>query len=314
MLLTSEPDAAVGEISRRSWLIASTVAMLIVALAGWIDDRGGLSARIRFGAHCLAGLVLLGPLLPVIIESWQLDSGPPPPGLLVIVAAALLLVVLSLVWSINLHNFMDGINGLLASQAIFVLATSGLVNWFHGGIEAGSLALIAAAAVAGFLPFNFPRARIFMGDVGSGALGLLVAIAVLSMARDKTLDTVIAGLIACSAFVIDATATLLSRMLRGRRWYSAHREHLYQWLVRSGFRHGSVVGLYMAWNIVVVVPAMLLIPSGRTSMSTSSAGPIVSPLGIAVLLAVYAFGIAMWLVGKRWSLVRVRAGSSHGIA
>src|SRR5699024_8631745 len=119
---------------------------------------------------------------------------------------------------------MDGIDGLLAAEAIFVLAALAWLCHHVGAPHAGEV-LVFAAAAAGFLPFNFPRARIFMGDVGSGVLGLLIAVAVLwqMSAPDTALSS---GLILASAFVVDATATLVSRIVRGRRWYSAHREHL----------------------------------------------------------------------------------------
>lgn len=311
MLLIPANDVA--ETSPRSWVVASTLALLIVAVTGWIDDRGGLSARVRFGAHCLAGFVLLTPLVPDIDSLWPLDAGLPPTAGMAIALFIALVFVLSIAWSINLHNFMDGINGLLASQAIFVLALLGLANWLHG-MESGPAVLTAAAAVAGFLPFNFPRARIFMGDVGSGALGLLVAIAVLSSFFNPMPNWTIVALIACSAFVTDATATLLSRMLRGRRWYSAHREHLYQWLVRSGYSHAQVVGFYIGWNVIVVVPAVVVLQSGLVPMSPSRRPFEVSLTGLVTLMLIYALALAIWIVGKRYSLARVRAGRSDGIA
>jgi Glycosyl transferase family 4 len=160
---------------------------------------------------------------------------------------------------------------------------------------------VFAAAAAGFLPFNFPRARIFMGDVGSGVLGLLIAVAVLWQMSAP--DTALAsGLVLCSGFVVDATCTLVSRIARGRRWYSAHREHLYQWLVRSGFSHAGVVALYMGWNLVIALPVVAWInraqgawmPIANANIETREG----SGLGAAV--AVYALGTVVWILGKRW--------------
>ena len=266
-----------------------SLAILVVAVVGWVDDHGGLRVRTRFAAHCLAAALLLA--IPAALIG--LLAPAPRPGLLLYALAAVLPGV-AIVWSINLHNFMDGIDGLLACQVMFVMvvlaATFAQAN--QPGV-AGYVGLLAMAAL-GFVPFNFPRARIFMGDVGSGVLGLLVAVVV----GWQMLTPAIAlgsGLVLCSAFVTDATCTLLSRMLRGRRWYSAHREHLYQWLVRSGYSHVQVVGLYMGWNLLIVLPAVYWM--NRTGMSMSR--------GIGITGAVYALSIAAWWSGKRWCLTRV---------
>lgn len=298
----------------QSTLYASVAAaaLALVATVGWIDDHGGLRARYRFAAHCIAAALLLvvsAQAVSVLAFNIAMVIG-------VNLASAALATVsigLAIVWSINLHNFMDGINGLLASQAIFVFVTMAAIGIAFGSAPAWMTSLVAAAAVIGFLPFNFPNARVFMGDVGSGALGLLIAMAVVYQLGDGALDAA-TGLIACSAFVTDATATLLSRMLRGRRWYDAHREHLYQGLVRSGYSHARVVGLYLGWNLLVALPAMLLIQSPRSVMAVDSFPLQVSPRGLVVLLAVYAVALATWVAGKRWCVRRLRVGGHRGLA
>ncbi|HET9031722.1 MAG TPA: hypothetical protein VFN25_02335, partial [Dokdonella sp.] len=160
--------------------------------------------------------------------------------------------------------------------------------------EAQSIGVFAAATL-GFIPFNFPRARVFMGDVGSGVIGLLVVIAIgWQIAAVPALW--VAGLIACSAFVVDSTATLLSRMFSGRRWYNAHREHLYQWLVRCGFSHAKVTGFYMLWNLLIVVPALLCL---RDSVAAGSQNAIEAG---SILAGVYALALLTWVAGKRYCL------------
>lgn len=287
------------------------IALLTVAIVGWIDDHGGLRARYRFAAHCVAGGLLLGPSWDVISSAAAMFSASIS-GTLILVAMALLLL-LAIVWSINLHNFMDGINGLLSSQSIFVFSALAIIGLLIGSSPLWTAALAAAAAVVGFLPFNFPTARVFLGDVGSGALGLLVAVAVFYQLGDHSLDAA-TGLIACSAFATDATATLLSRVLRGRRWYDAHREHLYQGLVRSGYSHVRVVGFYFGWNMLIALPAMLLIQSPRSVMAVDSFPLQISVRGVAVLLAVYALAFATWVVGKRHCLQRARQGGTRELA
>ena len=205
-------------------------------------------------------------------------------------------------WSINLHNFMDGINGLLTCQAIFVFITLALLAGWRGADGAAGLA--CAAACAGFLPFNFPHARVFMGDVASGVLGFLIGVAVLWFAVSPRMAAA-SGVVLCSAFVIDATCTLLSRMLRGRRWYSAHREHLYQWLARSGFSHAGVVALYIGWNLLVALPVVCWM----NRMPTYPMDP-----GIAPAAGVYAFAVATWWYGKHWCLRQARERGRHAAA
>ncbi len=163
--------------------------------------------------------------------------------------AAVLLVLIGLgVWSINLHNFMDGIDGILATQAIFVLSVLGWLCARDAHNPHGLQAGIFAAATLGFLPFNFPRARIFMGDVGSGALGLMIFVAAVWQYFGGA-SAPMSALVVGSAFVTDATCTLLSRMVGGKRWYEPHREHLYQWMTRTGMSHARVTSYYMAWNL-----------------------------------------------------------------
>jgi UDP-N-acetylmuramyl pentapeptide phosphotransferase/UDP-N-acetylglucosamine-1-phosphate transferase len=277
-------------------LLACACAVALVAAVGWIDDHGGLAARWRLLAHFAAALlVLLGP------EAGGL--GYFASGNSVVYARALVLAIalLSMVWSINLHNFMDGINGLLAVQAIFVfLALAVLAGSVGAGADAWHLCVLSAAVVA-FVPFNFPRARVFMGDVGSGALGLLVGVAVL---RQMSLSGIapLSGVVACSAFVADATCNLLSRILRGKRWYSAHREHLYQWMARSGMSHAHVVGWYMGWNLFVVVPVLYAMNATDTAEGGRS---LFSAWPWAV--GIYAIAFALWIFGKRWCLQKVKS-------
>ncbi|WP_249352562.1 MULTISPECIES: glycosyltransferase family 4 protein [unclassified Rudaea] len=276
---------------------SAIAAVAIVAAVGWIDDHRGLSARVRLAAHLVAVVVLYFYLFRFLVF---LSTAQPFGGSVhaartltaadyAIPSVLVIVFVLANVWFVNLHNFMDGINGLLASQAIFIFLA---LAWLVQG-DNRLVLLLGAAAVVGFLPFNFPRARVFMGDVGSGALGLLIAGAVVLQALSFH-GSPFSGLIVCSAFVADATCTLLSRMLRGRRWYSAHREHLYQWLVRSGFSHARVVAFYMGWNLCVVVPVLYAVNRGAAPTSPST--------GFAWTLAVYLLAAIVWIAGKRWCL------------
>lgn len=268
--------------------------ILGIAWVGWLDDHGGLSALKRLAMHAAAAAWIFAGSLPLfaVFPASDASSGVPA-------AVAALAVTFVVVWSINLHNFMDGIDGLLTLQAMFVLVVLAATAILRGA-AGETLLLTCAAACAGFLPFNFPRARIFMGDVGSGVLGFVVGVGVLWQMGDRPIAAA-SGLVLCSAFVTDASCTLLSRMLRGRRWYSAHREHLYQWLVRSGFSHARVVVLYMAWNLLLVLPVVYWM--NYSSLSSASS------IGIAA--AVYALAIATWWFGKRWCLATTSRRGRH---
>ena len=293
-----------------------TLAVLLVAAIGWIDDHRGLGRRVRFFAQWIAALLVLAGYADW--AAWSADG-----GYRLQASIVLLVLVLAVVWSINLHNFMDGINGLLATQALFVLASAGVL--LHspqiGATLESCILAVAACAVLGFLPFHFPRARIFMGDVGSGTLGLLVALAVYWMLQrpDIAAGT---GLVLCSAFVTDATVTLVLRIVRGRRWYSPHREHLYQWLVRSGWSHAQVVAAYMAWNAGVVVPVVCWMNRDRSG-TVDPADPSVfvhvrnwsTDIAAAapVVIAVHALALLAWWLGKRYCLRRAR-GRTRAVA
>jgi UDP-N-acetylmuramyl pentapeptide phosphotransferase/UDP-N-acetylglucosamine-1-phosphate transferase len=280
--------------------VTLAVAIAIVAAVGWIDDHRGLSARARFAAHCIAALIFLLPVIAAVALSPEaVEQGFATS--ISTVWISLVLVALGIVWFVNLHNFMDGIDGILATQAIFVLAVLAFLCRRVGEPHAGEV-LVFAAAAAGFLPFNFPRARIFMGDVGSGVVGLLIAVAVIWQMSAP--DTALAsGVVLCSAFVTDATCTLVSRVLRGRRWYSAHREHLYQWLARSGFSHAGVVALYMGWNLVIALPVVAWINRAVGWMPIANA-TIATPQssGLGAAAAVYLLGLIVWIAGKRYCL------------
>ncbi len=154
-----------------------------------------------------------------------------------------------------------------------------------------ALSLVLAGACAGFLPFNEPRAAIFLGDVGSGALGLACG-ALLLAALALVPQRAACLLILPSALLIDAALTLAFRVYSGRRWYTAHREHLYQWLVRSGCSHAAVALGYLAWNLFVVLPAC------AAAWRWPEAAPAIA--GAVLLLAA-----VLWWQGK--SMLRRRA-------
>lgn len=224
-----------------TWAIpAYLLGLLAVAGIGWWDDHRPLSARLRLLVHVVSA-AWLGALFQHASGSagaWTLG----------------LLVALMAVGLINVWNFMDGINGLAASQA--AIAMAGFALALGGLAPAWALAF----ACIGFLPFNFPRARIFMGDGGSGALGYLLAglfgVVCLRLGADTLLDVLQAGLLALlplSAFLVDAGFTLASRILAGQRWWEPHSQHVYQRLARRWGGHTWVTVAYACFSITAVI-------------------------------------------------------------
>lgn len=264
-----------------AWIVV--LALLAVAGIGWLDDHRPQPVIRRLLIHTLAALALALAL--------------PAPGMLSPALAWLFIAVcvVFLVACINAWNFMDGSHGLLASQCLWlgvVLGVWALLS--HASVSSWTgLAWVSAAACLGFLPFNFPRAAIFLGDVGSGALGLLGGL-LLWMAWVTEPAQGWALVLLPSALLVDASLTLASRIVSGRRWYTAHREHLYQWLIRSGRSHAQVAMLYMAWNLGVVVPAL-------------AAMQVWPARAASVAVAVLWLACGLWWFGKRAILTHRRA-------
>lgn len=230
---------------RRNELYGLLPGLIVATGIGWADDRRSLGIAVRLLAHAVAGLAVV-----ISLHSLALPADIPA-SIDVLIAA---LVVLGVIASINLHNFIDGANGMLTLQSLFVFIAIALVASDIDPALAAA-ALICAGAALGFLPWNFPRARIFLGDVGSSAIGyLLAALTFWAIAIDAL--SLPEALLLHSLVLIDTLATLGYRMVSGRRWWRAHREHLYQWLVRGGRSHAGVVISIQMWNLLVVLPLL----------------------------------------------------------
>ena len=222
---------AVGVPTEFGWLLAGAG---LVALLSFMDDRRGISVVTRFVAHVVgAGLVTFGAKLSLSVLLPGL--GPVVPAWL---GAAIML--LFLVWMINLYNFMDGMDGFAGGMAVFGFGSFALLGFMAGHLPLASISLVIAAAAGGFLLFNFPPARIFMGDAGSATLGLLAGGLSLWGTQDGVFPFWIA-LLVFSPFIVDATVTLLRRLARRERVWEAHRTHYYQRLVQSGWGHRRTV-------------------------------------------------------------------------
>ena len=228
-------------------LTAALAGGLAVAAVGLLDDRKPLPPGLRLAAHVGAAiwaLLWLGGLPPLRVGNHLVTLG----------WAGYVLGILGVVWTINLFNFMDGIDGLAASEAIFVASAGAVLTpLIAGSAGTSAAAVLVAAACGGFLLWNWPPASIFLGDVGSGYLGYVVAILALSAGRDNPVALWI-WLILGGAFFVDATVTLVRRLLQGERPHQAHRTHAYQWLARRWESHRNVTLAFLAVNILWLLP------------------------------------------------------------
>ena len=266
------------------WAMGSALALALVAAISWLDDRGGLPVWPRLLTHAIAAIVL-------VVGAWS--------GLRTQFPIALILVlpIFLVMPAINFWNFIDGINGIAATQALLVAAVITVLAWQGGDSPASWFAAIVAGALFGFLPFNFPQAQAFMGDVGSASLGLIVVALALMPVADAG-PMLPAALLMAAAVFLDTGLTLLWRMLRRppRRWYTAHREHLYQWLTRSGWSHTRTTLSYLSFSLGVAALVLLIGPFRPVSM-----------LIAAVLL--YSMGAVVWRLGRDYALRTARVRS-----
>jgi len=218
-----------------------------MALIGFLDDCWHLRASVRFGVHLAAALcvvIMLGGMPESALVDWGLHGA----------WVGGLMAVLVLVWVTNLFNFMDGIDGIAASEAVFVSSAGAWLNWSRGGSPGLTAAMLClAAASLGFLRWNWPPARIFMGDVGSGFLGFTLIVLGLAAIQRGTVSFEVWGILG-GLFFVDATITLIRRMMRGDQWFEAHRTHAYQWLARRWKAHLPVTLSVSAINVGWLLP------------------------------------------------------------
>jgi Fuc2NAc and GlcNAc transferase len=253
-------------------------ASLLAALIGFIDDRRGLSARFR----AIALLILIGVAISVIGLP-DLAARESSSHVLVGALAACLVVVVS-VWFVNLFNFMDGIDGIATSQAVFMLSAASWISSCQAPTFSSLLPMVCVcASAAGFLLVNWAPARVFLGDVGSYFLGTFIALAALWTAGQGTLSLwtwiVLGGL-----FIADATATLTIRVARGKQPTVAHRSHVYQRLARRFGRHDVVTAIYAVTNACIILPLAIAVHCNPSSAVVISMATISALALFAVLL------------------------------
>jgi UDP-N-acetylmuramyl pentapeptide phosphotransferase/UDP-N-acetylglucosamine-1-phosphate transferase len=241
----------------------------VLAVVSYADDRHQLPALARLAVHLCAASVLV---------AW----GGLPQNMVIAVG-----LVLAVSWLTNLYNFMDGADGLAGGMAVIGFSSYAIAAWMSGMPELGLLAFSIAASAAGFLIFNFPPARIFMGDVGSIPLGFLAgAIGVAGWQRGAW--PLWFPVVVFAPFIVDASVTLARRVLRGERVWQAHRQHYYQRLVLSGWSHRNTALFEYALMLICGAAAILC-------LNTSSA---MRSVVLSLLAAIFA--VAIWAIDRRW--------------
>ena len=245
-------------------LQAVLAASLAMAVVGGLDDVWDVAATPRLGAQTVIALALAagaGLALPLF--------GPDHAALSVAVS------VFWLIGMTNAYNFMDGINGIASVEAIVASGTLALLAFRHGDGEAAAILMAVLGACAGFLPWNFPSGSIFMGDTGSGMLGLALGALILRVAT-RPIDLV-TGTLPLLPFLLDAGATLLARVWRREHILTPHRSHYYQRLVALGYSHTAVTAV---WGSLAVAGA-------AGALAFDRAGPLARLLIVCAVLAVH---------------------------
>jgi Fuc2NAc and GlcNAc transferase len=260
-------------------LLALCCAGSIVAIAGHLDDRQKISgATVRLVLHAISAVILIvGVGIPSELAIFErtVNTG----------LVGSILGVVYLVWLLNLFNFMDGTDGIAASEAIFVVLAGAFLN-FHVISDANHsvAAVVLAASTFGFILYNWSPAKIFMGDVGSGFLGIVIGgLSLIAANQDPELLWV--WIILLAVFVSDATVTLIRRLLRKQKPHVAHRSHAYQHLAIRLNSHAKVALLVLAVNIVWLLPIAFFVADKQLAGTT---GVIIAY--VPLLVAALAFG------------------------
>nr|WP_259215065.1 glycosyltransferase family 4 protein [Bradyrhizobium centrosematis] len=240
---------------------------ILIAMVGLVDDIRPLPVLVRLvlQAAAVAAIVFTAPETARIVPAlpFALERG---------------LILLAGIWFVNLVNFMDGLDLMTVAEVVPVTAALGLLGWF-GDLSptAGLLATALCGAMLGFAPFNRPAAKVFLGDVGSLPIGLLLGWCLLELAWH---GQPAAALLLPAYYLADATITLFRRIVRREPFWSAHRSHFYQRATDNGFTVPRVIGEVFALNLVLALLGIVTVRAGSTTIT------IVSLLAGAAAVAV----------------------------
>ncbi|MDC8448503.1 MAG: glycosyltransferase family 4 protein [Nitrospira sp.] len=228
----SKPVLPKGMASGSVWIV---VSMLLIFVVSFIDDCVGLPAALRLGIQAVSACIIISGV-GLTLSFITIPGGPN----ILLGLAAIPVSVLVLLWMANLYNFMDGMDGFAGGMTFFGFGFLAYFGWQAHFPVMLIIATFVAMGALGFLTHNFPPARIFMGDAGSITIGFLAGTLMILGVRDGIFELWVPIMI-FSPFIVDATVTLIRRMLRRKKIWEAHREHYYQRLVLSGWSHRRTV-------------------------------------------------------------------------
>jgi len=221
------------------WLMTIGIGGSLVAWIGWLDDKSSLSAGTRFSVHLIASAWAVNWLIPQEPFIHKLISG------------------FWIAWSINFYNFMDGVDGLAGAEAVIIALGAGYISGRLGLQAPLTVAWVIAAAALGFLFWNWPPARIFMGDAGSGFLGYAFGCLAIGSGTGWN-GGFYTYLLMLALFWFDASFTLIKRIVRGEKFWKAHREHLYQQAVKKGLTHHEITLTFVTLNMILFIAAAIM--------------------------------------------------------
>ena len=217
-----------------------------IAIVGLFDDLSHASLRLRLPVQFLAAFWVIywfGAVPSIDFSFAEIGN----PWILIFLG------IVSVVWLLNLYNFMDGIDAIAAAEVLFVNTMSSIFAIQSGDMALALLSAALFAASAGFLVWNWPPAKLFMGDVGSGSLGFILGVFALASMHSGTLS-VWTWLILLGVFVVDSTVTLVVRFINKEKWHEGHSSHAYQNAARRWGSHERVVISILVVNIVWLAP------------------------------------------------------------
>lgn len=268
-----------------------------VAVVGWRDDRQSVAPSARVAIHFASAgwaVAWLGGFPSLMVGTGVYTVGP----------AGALLALVGIVWSINLFNFMDGIDGISGVETATTALAGATMLYATGATGLGALAVATGGAAIGFLAWNWPPAKLFLGDVGSGALGFWLAVLALASDRAGAVPAIVWAVLG-SVFLVDATATLVRRVVAGERWHQAHRSHAYQRLARTSLGHRGVTAGVLLLNTGLAGLAWF-------SVQRPSAQLIVIASVFAGLSALYVSVVRRFPVDARHPAQRAHNDRSQG--
>ncbi|MFH0799359.1 MAG: glycosyltransferase family 4 protein [Pseudomonadota bacterium] len=223
--------------------VAFAGAGFLVAAVGFWDDHGHVPPKRRVAMHFIAAIWALCfvsgsvSFFHLSLLGWFFN----------------VFLVVSVVWVLNLYNFMDGIDSIAAAEAIFVGGSAAAFFYASGATGLALFSILLVVSTAGFLVWNLPPARVFMGDAGSGFLGVMIGMLALAGIKGSSVNIWV-WLILLGVFLVDATLTVARRMARGTRWFEAHRSHAYQHAAQRWNSHGKVTMAVFAINVLWLLP------------------------------------------------------------